>query len=743
MMPKPRVPLVLFATFAIFLVGASGSRKALDIDPENGVAYRSNLTVHTVVTSGTFVGDGSKLTGVAAESTTNWLPALTVTGAAALGDISGNGAAITNLATNNIAGLASFVSNHAGGASTPGTNWYSTLTVTGSASLGAISGDGSGITNLTAGLTNWLPSVTVTGVASLSQITLGAVGQWSYLTGSIYEYGRLYATNANNLLGGDGANITGLTTSQIGGLSLLVTNIASTVSNITSHLIDVDTYVAQTSTGGATWYEPESGSTYDGSEISVYPVYTNPLGIVFGSVMSGSQWGGSTYHGWAWPAQPGAIAYHVHIHTYFGVDETDYYTQTTGTNVQAGDGGGTNITAFPSALSSTNEFRSIYAPTFDGAAGTNALLAAVATLTNGYVVGMVTNDLVPWGATNQFLHPPDTNGYVLGSVTNGLLGPPDTNGFVTASITNGLDADVLYPPTNVTIYVNPHLPGPMPYMTSLVQALTAVDSIPGVRSISNRVTISVSGQNRFVADGTHTYSGSNYNYLSIRAEPDAITWCDISPMGDVQSYIVLAASNITISGGKWVSYTASGQNERFITVRGYKPSIVNCELVADGANGNNNASIVLSGSVDAWIKNSSFVQGPTAGSGARPFDPYGTTNTVVQGCLIGMYRAANCEINLGGSIGTKFLNCVMICSNTSPTTGFMRNNPNPTLYENCSFVNLGTTNTIGIPGDADSTIWMINCTHNIAGWLGDTGATVTGIVTVVPGYSGIKIVPQD
>lgn len=402
--------IICLAVGLALTTGAGESRLALEINPLSGVAYRSNLTVPTVITAGTFVGD---LAGDITVITTNWMPNLTVTGAAALGpSMSGNGGGVTNIQTNNVAGLASFISAIApSGGGGGGTNWYATLTVTGTANLGQISGDGSGITNIFSTPTNWASSMTITGLLDLGSLTLGYPGSWSFLTGNIYQFGRLYATNEQNLLGGQGVGLTNVPTSGVAGLHSLITNIASGPSNVTSHLTDIDTYVAPASAGTPTWYDPENGQSWDATEIRVYPMYSNALGVVYGDALSASHWGGNSYQAWAWPAQTGAFLYHVHAHTYYGVDETDVYGQTSATNIMVDALTGTNIASRPSTLASTNEIRSLYLMSLYGSGGSNAITSIAAPLTNS---------LVPWEATNAFLHAPATNPFITAPVATGI-----------------------------------------------------------------------------------------------------------------------------------------------------------------------------------------------------------------------------------------------------------------------------------------------------------------------------------
>lgn len=530
-------------------------------------------------------------------------------------------------------------------------------------------------------------------------------GRWRLTTNSV-----LVGPDTNGYLktDGDGSDLSGV-------LKPADTN--GHLTSATDAWWDVDTLTAQATTGSVVYSEGGSGNTYTQTSIDVYPIYSNSIGRVFGTPMSASEAGADRYHVWTWDAQPNAVGYLLH-----GVNDTtlDEYFKEVGSGTVTINftdlGGGADINPKPSAIAKTNEIVSTWL-----VIGTEPGIVLGPSWTNALAPFSVTNLFVPWSRTNEFATP----GQVAGATNNLASGGS------------------VYPATNATIYVDPSFPGPFPYMTSLVQALDAVAGIGGERSISNRTTIRVSGRNRFVADGSHTYSTSNYNYLALIAEPDAVIWTDITPVADAQAFITISSSNVMVDGGKWISYNTSGDNERFLSLSGKFPNIFRSTWVSDGPNGNMNGALSLKNSAFAWVNGCQFFQGATAGSGCRPIDIEAAAYSTIQNSIIQMWRSGNIALNLNNATEIEFLNCSMVCSNTSTSQAFLRLHPANAVYEGCSFVNLGTTNIFGIAGDTDRTIWLIDCVFNTASWLGDPGLTTTGTWTVVPGYPGVRITTQD
>jgi hypothetical protein len=408
---------------ATVLIGAGTARFPVEYDPQTGIIYPSNLTLLGTGTFGHISGDGSPLTGVQAESTTNWLPNLIVTGRTDLGPTYANGIGITNISTNAIPGLSALISGISGAA---GTNWFSSITVTGAAALGnSMAGNGAGITNISTnaipGLsqfvsdyssaqpTNWFSSLVTTGnISSRTLSTTSADGN-SYITGRLFAVGTTIATNSLNQFGGSGALLTFLRTNAVTGLMGYIQHGVSAVTNIKSFLSDIDTIYPQTNVGGASAYDGDNGGEWNQISGSVFPIYSNVFSTIDvmgpGMAFEGADLTKATV---GWVSQPGADAYYVY--SYMAENSgptTEYFHGIFGASVTNTPLGSdwTNRVSAPSLPSSYNQ----------------------------------TNEVtIAW-----------TNGLVTASVTNGLAGPSVTNGLQQALTSSGIvNFDVIPTTTN-------------------------------------------------------------------------------------------------------------------------------------------------------------------------------------------------------------------------------------------------------------------------------------------------------
>jgi hypothetical protein len=81
------VACILLATV---LMGAGISRFPIEYDRQTGISYVTNITFPGTVTGGAFVGDGSKITGITGMTGgSNWFSTLVVTGLSSLGETRG------------------------------------------------------------------------------------------------------------------------------------------------------------------------------------------------------------------------------------------------------------------------------------------------------------------------------------------------------------------------------------------------------------------------------------------------------------------------------------------------------------------------------------------------------------------------------------------------------------------------------------------------------------------------------